>query len=144
MKNFPLRTSQRPARKAPIAILAAFAALALSVTGSPARAFDRDAAMVAAGEQVFQKCKACHTPESSKNTFGPSLVGVIGRKAGTLPRFAYSDALKNSGITWTEDKLRLWMADNESLVPGTRMRHVSVTDPIEQDYLLSYIGSLGE
>jgi cytochrome c len=64
------------------------------------------------------------------------------RPAGTLPRFAYSDALKASGIVWTEDSLRQWLANNEKLVPGTRMKHVSITDPAAQDFLIAYIGSL--
>ncbi len=95
------------------------------------------------GSVVFaQNCHACHSEDSSKNTFGPSLTGVVGRKAGSLPRFAYSEALRASGITWNEDKLRLWVQDNEKLVPGTRMRHVSITDKAEQDYLIAYLKTL--
>ena len=85
---------------------------------------------------------ACHSPDPSKNGFGPTLSGVIGRPAGTLPRFAYSDGLKDSGLVWTEDNLRQWIADNEKLVPGTRMRHVSITDAAAQDFLIAYISSL--
>lgn len=99
-------------------------------------------AMVAAGRAVFHQCEACHTLDSAKNGFGPNLHGVVGREAGSVPRFAYSDALKNSGLTWTEDNLRKWVADNEGLVPGTRMRHVSVTDPAQQDYLIAFLKSL--
>jgi cytochrome c len=98
--------------------------------------------MKAAGQEIFKKCSACHSTDGSKNTFGPSLVGVINRKAGTLPRFAYSDALKNSGLTWTEANLRRWVAGNDILVPGTRMRHVQITDMAEQNYLLAYLKSL--
>jgi cytochrome c len=97
----------------------------------------------AAGKQVFaSRCHACHSEDSSKNTFGPSLTGVVGRKAASLPRFAYSDALRASGITWTEDNLRKWVSDNEKLVPGTRMRHVSITDKAEQDYLIAFLSTL--
>ncbi|MCY0965117.1 c-type cytochrome [Parathalassolituus penaei] len=97
----------------------------------------------AAGQQVFaQRCHACHSEDTSKNTFGPSLTGVVGRKAASLPRFAYSDAMKASGLTWTEDNLRLWVTDNEKLVPGTRMRHVAITDKAEQDYLISFLKTL--
>lgn len=104
---------------------------------------DVSAAMAAAGEQVFQQnCTACHSADPSKNTFGPSLVGVVGRKAGSVPRFAYSDAMSTADLTWTEDNLRKWIADNEALVPGTRMRHVSITDKAEQDYLISYLNTL--
>jgi len=99
-------------------------------------------AMAAAGRAVFHQCEACHTLDPAKNGFGPNLHGVFGRDAGSVPRFAYSDALKNSGLTWTEENLRKWVIDNETLVPGTRMRHVSVTDPVEQDYLIAFLKSL--
>ena len=98
--------------------------------------------MQLAGEEIFKKCSACHSADSSKNTFGPSLIGVVNRKAASLPRFAYSDALKKSGLTWTEANLRRWMAGNDILVPGTRMRHVQITDIAEQNYLLAYLKSL--
>ncbi|MDF2182147.1 c-type cytochrome [Neptuniibacter sp. CAU 1671] len=101
-----------------------------------------EAAMQAAGAEVFKKCAACHSVDTSKNAFGPSLVGVVGREAGSLPRFAYSDALKNSKIIWNEDNLRKWMAGNDQFVPGTRMRHIEITDVAEQDYLLAYLKSL--
>lgn len=101
-----------------------------------------EAAMAAAGAEVFKRCQACHSTDSSKNAFGPSLIGVVGREAASLPRFAYSEALKKSGITWTEDNLRQWVADNTKLVPGTRMRHVSIADIAEQDYLIAYLKTL--
>ncbi|MBL4899411.1 MAG: c-type cytochrome [Colwellia sp.] len=98
--------------------------------------------MQAAGQEIFKKCSACHSADGSKNTFGPSLVGVVDRKAATLPRFAYSEALKKSGLVWTEANLRRWVAGNDILVPGTRMRHVQITDAAEQNYLLAYLKSL--
>lgn len=108
-----------------------------------ARAEDGKAAMAAAGEGVFNaNCHACHSADPSKNTFGPSLVGVVGRKAGAQPRFKYSKALEESGLTWTEDNLRLWIKDNTALVPQTRMRHVAITDKAQQDYLIAYLSSL--
>lgn len=126
--------------------LLGIAAIACAFT-VPALAADPDRSLeqakVAAGEVMFrQNCMACHSPDPATNAFGPSLVGVRGRQAGTLPRFAYSDALKSSGIVWTDEKLRAWLADNEKLVPGTRMRHVSIHDPAAQDFLIAYIGSL--
>lgn len=99
--------------------------------------------MEAAGRQLFSHhCTACHSLDTSQNAFGPSLVGVVGRKAASVPRFAYSQAMQASGITWSEDKLRQWIADNEALVPGTRMRHVAITDRAEQDYLISFLRTL--
>lgn len=98
--------------------------------------------MQAAGQEIFKKCLACHSTDSSKNTFGPSLVGVINRKSASLPYFFYSEALKKSGLIWTEANLRRWIAGNDILVPGTRMRHVQITDMAEQNYLLAYLKSL--
>lgn len=109
---------------------------------SGAASADNEAMMQAAGKQIFEKCVSCHSADSSKNAFGPSLTGVVGRKAASNPRFAYSDALKKSGITWTEDNLRKWVAGNDTFVPGTRMRHVEITDQAEQDYLIAYLKSL--
>lgn len=113
------------------------AALTASVSASAAGSMEE-----AAGKEVFKRCHACHSEDPSKNTFGPSLTGVVGRLAASLPRFNYSDALKNSGITWTEENLRMWVADNEKLVPGTRMRHVSISDEAEQNYLIAYLKTL--
>mgnify|MGYP001472047247 CR=1 FL=1 len=96
----------------------------------------------AAGKQVFHQCAACHSLDSSKNAFGPSLYNVVGRKAGSMPRFDYSEALKASNITWTEDNLRQWIAGNDTFVPGTRMRHVAITDKAEQDYLIAFLKAL--
>ena len=92
-----------------------------------------------AGKRVFDHCRACHSVEPGKQSFGPSLHGIIGRPAASLPMFMYSDALKASGLIWTEDNLRAWMAGNDKLVPGTRMRHVGITDKAEQDYLIAYL-----
>ncbi len=100
-------------------------------------------AMIAAGEQVFiYRCKACHSLDSSKNAFGPTLHGIVNRKSASIPRYAYSSAMKKSGLVWTESNLRKWVANNEKLVPGTRMRHVSITDETEQDFILAFLKSL--
>lgn len=117
---------------------------ALLHTGAQASDEERlEKARAAAGEVLFQhRCRACHSPDPAENTFGPSLVNVIDREAGSLPRFAYSDAVKNSGLNWSEDNLRAWMADNEAFIPGTRMRHVKISDVAEQDFLIAYIRSL--
>ena len=50
--------------------------------------------------------------------------------------------MQNADLTWTEDNLRKWISNNEALVPGTRMRHVGISDPAEQDYLVSFLASL--
>ncbi|EAR60898.1 c-type cytochrome [Neptuniibacter caesariensis] len=116
--------------------------LGLSLSFSVSAVADDDAMMQAAGKELFNKCSACHSLDSSKNAFGPDLSGVVGRKAASLPRFAYSEALQKSDITWTEANLRKWIAGNDQFVPGTRMRHVEITDKAEQDYLIAYLKTL--
>ncbi len=100
-------------------------------------------AMAAAGKIMFeQRCRSCHAEDPNAQSYGPSLQGVIGRTAGTVEGFAYSDAMKNSGIVWNENSLRAWIADNDGFMPGTRMRHVGIQDAAEQDFLIAYIKTL--
>jgi nitrite reductase (NO-forming) len=75
----------------------------------------------AAGRQVFRKCQACHALEPGKNLVGPSLAGIIGRKAASDANFAYSPAMKQAGITWTPQTLDDYLADPQKAVPGNRM-----------------------
>ena len=118
-----------------------FASLVLAGSFA-APAFAEDASVVA-GEAFFhQRCQTCHNPEADKKTFGPSLIGVVGRKAGTIEGFPYSDVLKTSGIVWTEAMLHAWMEDNDKMLPGTRMRHIGVTDVAEQEMIIAYLKAL--
>jgi cytochrome c len=94
----------------------------------------------AAGRQIFnQHCSACH---AEKRAYGPSLRGVVGRPAGSLVEFPYSNELKKSGLVWTEDNLRKWIADSAHMAPNTLMPHVSISDPAEQVYLIAYLKTL--
>ena len=97
-------------------------------------------AIIKAGEIMFQyRCRSCHSDDMSHPSYGPPLKNVFGRKAGSVPGFNYSQALIGSGIIWNEEKLRAWIADNKSVMPGTRMRHVGIMDKAEQDFLLGYL-----
>lgn len=123
-------------------LIGGIAALAFVTYGMGALAETAEDAEIAAGRVVFNHCIACHFIEPGKQGFGPNLHGVVGRKAASMPGFAYSEGLSKSGIVWTEANLRKWMAANDKLVPGTRMRHVGITDPVEQDYLIAFLKSL--
>src|SRR6201986_467064 len=97
--------------------IVAVAAAALALGTGTALAQD-----AAAGAKVFIKCKACHQiGEGAKNAVGPVLNGVVGRKAGTYPDYSYSDANKNSGITWDEATLKEYLKNPRAKVPGTKM-----------------------
>jgi cytochrome c len=89
-------------------LLAAWTLSGLALSGSIDTATAQDAAL---GEKVFLKCKACHQiGEGAKIAVGPVLNGVVGRKAGTYPDYAYSDANKDSGITWDEATLKEYLS----------------------------------
>jgi cytochrome c len=95
-----------------VAVVASLLVLAL-----PAHAAD-----AVRGEQLWRKCASCHTLDANgRNRAGPRLHGVIGRTAGSVPDYKYSDALKNSGIVWTEQTLDAFIKDAEGFVPGTKM-----------------------
>ena len=111
------------------------------VAAVPAMAQAQDAD---AGKTIFNKCKACHqVGEGAKNAVGPVLNGVIGRKAGTAEGFNYSDAMKNSGITWDEANFEEYIADPKKKVPGNKMVFVGIKDPQEAMDLYAYLNSFG-
>ncbi len=119
--------------------LSALAVAALvAFSFAPAHAGDAEA-----GAKIFKSnCGGCHSLDTSKNAFGPSLIGVMGRKAGTLARYAYSPAMSGADFTWDETMLRRWILNNEAAVPGTRMRYISITDTTQQDNLIAFIATL--
>lgn len=95
----------------------------LAMAGKP------PAGNAAKGETLFMRCAMCHNAnKGGGNGLGPNLWGVTGRKAASLPDFPYSPALKNSGITWTDDKLAAWLSNPQKLVPGTRMAFAGFGD----------------
>ena len=89
------------------------------------------------GKTVFDKrCTGCHT--MARNGEGPKLAGVFGRKAGSVAQFEYSPALQKSGLTWSEATLDKWLADPDTLVPGTTMEF-RVAKAIERRDLIAYL-----
>lgn len=76
----------------------------------------------AAGKKVFAQCSACHTVVKGKHGLGPSLYGVVGRKAGTAEGFKnYSPAMQKADIVWTEENLAKYLKDPKGFIPGNRM-----------------------
>jgi cytochrome c2 len=110
------------------AVALAFAAGAARADGDPVR-----------GEQRFADCSACHSTERGHNAVGPSLHGVFDRKAGELPDFRYSPALKRSNITWTAQTLDSFIADPQKTVPANRMPYGGMPNANDRADLIAYL-----
>ena len=125
---------------------AALAALLLgapALAPLPAAADSFEDVKILAGEALFQReCRRCHAPDADHDSYGPPLVNVVGRGAGTYPDYDYSVALEASGIVWTPAALRAWMEDNDGFMPGTKMRHVGIEDRTVQDFILAYLTAI--
>lgn len=92
------------------------------------------------GQAIYQaRCFACHSVDS--NRIGPKHANLFTRKAGSVPGFEYSDALRQSTIVWDEITLDRWLSDPEAYVPGQRM-NVSVKNPEDRKHLISYLKTL--
>lgn len=85
------------------------------------------------------RCTGCHSVDQDR--VGPRHAGVLGRKAGSVPEFAYSPALRAAGFRWDRDRLERWLADPEALVPGQRMGY-SVADAAVRDDLIAFLATL--
>jgi cytochrome c len=95
-----------------------------------------------AGKKVFQKCAPCHSVgPGATNKVGPNLSGLVGRKSGTEAGFSYSDAMKNSGLTWDEATFKEYITDPKKKVPGNKMLFPGVKDELERDDLFAYLAS---
>jgi cytochrome c len=114
--------------------LAAAAALAL-VSSSAFAAGDPEA-----GAKVFNKCKACHQiGPNAKNVVGPELNGLAGRKTGSVEGYNYSDANKNSGLTWDEATFLEYITAPQKKIPGTTMTFAGIPDETDRNNLWAYL-----
>jgi cytochrome c len=99
---------------------------------------------LAAGEQSFKKCFPCHSiGEGAKNKVGPILNGLDGRHSGTVDGYSYSDANKNSGITWSHDVFLEYIRDPRAKIPGTKMVFAGIKDEKEASDLWAYLAQFG-
>ncbi len=89
-----------------------------------------------------RNCTACHSPLSGKNVVGPSLFGVVGRAAGTVPNYGDSNANKTSGITWTPETLDPYLTNPRGVVPGTIMAFPGFKDARQRADLIAYLSAL--
>jgi cytochrome c len=114
-------------------ILGSAILVALSVSSASAQD-------VAAGKTSFNKCLACHAiGEGAKNKVGPELNGLNGRKSGTAEGYSYSEANKNSGITWNEAEFKDYIRDPKAKIPGTKMIFPGIKKETEVNDLWAFL-----
>jgi len=123
----------------------------LAVTGlaaasiiAPAHASAATAGASPSGEALFtQKCATCHAVAPGETRVGPSLYHVAGRPAGKLPGFAYSDALRRSGLKWTPADLDRWLTNTSAAVPGSMM-NFREPDGAKRQAIIAYLTSISK
>jgi len=109
--------------------------IAAATAASSALAQDADA-----GKTSFNKCLACHAVgDGAKNKVGPVLNGLDGRKSGSIEGYSYSDANKNSGITWNKDVFLEYIKDPKAKIPGTKMVFAGIKNEKEANDLWAYL-----
>jgi cytochrome c len=114
-------------------LLIAFAALGAATVAAPAQD-------LAAGATSFKKCVSCHDlGETAKNKVGPLLNGLEGRKSGTIAGYNYSDANKNSGITWNEATFLEYIKDPKAKIPNTKMVFAGIKNETEAKNLWAHL-----
>jgi cytochrome c len=112
---------------------------ALLLGASPARAADEDL------EITFNDhCRECHSFVKADNRLGPTLYGVVGRKAGIVPGYGYSESVKDSGVTWDEATLDKWIANPQAVIPGNQMSppFPGVSDPKIRARIIAFLKTL--
>jgi cytochrome c len=134
-----------PATPAPAAAPAAAPAVAAGtpaatdVTTLDGTTFASFTGNAAAGKLVFAQCRTCHVTDAGVNKTGPSLNGIIGRKSGSVPGFAYSPANSSSGITWTKEKLFQYLEKPQRVIPKTKMIFAGLPDAQKRADVIAYL-----
>lgn len=91
------------------------------------------------GQQIFARCSVCHTIGQTGGKMGPALNGVVGRKAGSVAGYAYSPAMKNSGLTWDAATLARFLQAPMKTVPGTKMFFPGLASPQDQADVVAFL-----
>jgi cytochrome c len=116
-------------------IFSALVVVTSLIAASGARAQD-----AAAGKTSFNKCMACHAVgEGAKNKVGPVLNGLDGRKSGTVEGYSYSEANKNSGITWNKEQFLDYIKDPKAKIPSTKMAFAGIKNEKEANDLWAFL-----
>jgi len=120
-------------------LVSAFLVAGSIVGATPASADTAPNGDAARGKALYQGCQACHSVDD--NDLGPKHRGVVGRRAGSVEDYSYSTALSNSGLTWDEATLNLWLTNPSALVPGTKM-FFKIDDPQARADIIAYLKEL--
>ncbi len=107
-----------------------------TLDGTKLAGFTGDAA---AGKLVFAQCRTCHVTDAGVNKTGPSLNGIIGRKSGSIPGFAYSPANAGSGVVWTKEKLFQYLEKPQRVIPKTKMIFAGLPDAQKRANVIAYL-----
>lgn len=116
---------------------AALPALVAGALGAAAIAATPAAGDAQRGAEIYSRCEACHALQYDRT--GPRHCGLVGRKAGSVPGFEYSAAMKRSNLTWNEKTLDRFLANPPGVVPGTAMTYAGVADAQERADLIAYL-----
>ena len=141
----PMKTAQDSAQASAMAHDRMAAAPAAQTSGqrasTPTAAAAPVSGDVAAGKLVFRKCQACHSLEPSKNGLGPSLAGLIGKKASAVANYNYSPAMKGSNLTWNVATLDAYLSDPQKVVPGNKMPFPGLKTENERNAVIAFLAS---
>lgn len=91
------------------------------------------------GKQVFNQCRACHSLKEGKNGIGPSLHGIFGEKAGTVPGYNFSRAMKSSDVLWNNSTLQKYLTNPQRFIPGNKMPFPGIKDQAQLQNLIAYL-----
>jgi len=127
-----VETPAEPAAETPAPTEAA----APAAGGTDYASYTGDAAK---GKRVFAQCMTCHAVQEGRNNVGPSLYQIVGRTAGSVEGFKYSDANKNSGIVWTEEQLFTYLENPQATIPGTIMAFPGLRNPQDRADVIAYL-----
>jgi cytochrome c len=118
------------------------AAQGASVVPAVGRAAPPSAAQVEAGRRLFARCAGCHAvgPKAG-NLFGPQLNGILGRRAGSVPGYGYSPAMKKSTLVWNAQNLNAFIRDSDKVIPGNKMRFFNFMSQKQVADIVAYLAT---
>ncbi|WP_157218269.1 c-type cytochrome [Flavisphingomonas formosensis] len=122
---------------APFKLLRVLSGFALLATTQAAPAQD-----VGSGAVVFKRCAICHSVTSGGTSIGPNLFEIVGRKAGSYPKYFYSKVMAASTLIWDKPTLDKYLAKPQEMVPGNKMAFVGLSNPKDRQDVIAYLATL--